>query len=111
VFSSNRTTPGVSLAAALRGSTPQQHQLQAPQIPTAGGPITEKQSVPAPVDPQQSGQSVRAHNVNSKPLDNILRVVTAVQQIMREFSGDVSEEDKIVIITKILLNLMKQNGH
>jgi hypothetical protein len=29
---------------------------------------------------------------------------------MTEFSGAVSEEDKIVAMTKIVLNLMKQNG-
>jgi methionine-rich copper-binding protein CopC len=57
------------------------------------------------------GQSVWAAIVNSQPLDNMLRVVTAVQQIMTEFNGAVSEEDKIVAITKTVLNLMKQNGH
>jgi hypothetical protein len=41
----------------------------------------------------------------------MLRVVTVVQQITTEFSGAVSEEDKIVAITKIVLNLMKQDGH
>jgi hypothetical protein len=41
----------------------------------------------------------------------MLRVVTAVQQNMTEFKGAVSEEDKIVAINKIVLNLMKQNGH
>jgi hypothetical protein len=41
----------------------------------------------------------------------MLRVVTAVQQIMTEFNGALSEEDKIVAITKIVLNLMKQDGH
>jgi hypothetical protein len=41
----------------------------------------------------------------------MLRVVTVVQQIVTEFSGAVSEEDKIVAITKIVLNLMKQDGH
>jgi hypothetical protein len=41
----------------------------------------------------------------------MLKVVTVVQQIMTEFNGDVSEEDKIVAITKIVLNLMKHNGH
>jgi hypothetical protein len=30
---------------------------------------------------------------------------------MTEFNGAVSEEEKIVGITKIVLNLMKQNGH
>jgi hypothetical protein len=40
----------------------------------------------------------------------MLRVVIVVQQIMAEFNCAVSEEDKIVVITKIVLNLMKQNG-
>jgi hypothetical protein len=30
---------------------------------------------------------------------------------MTEFNGVVSEEEKILAITKIELNLMKQNGH
>jgi hypothetical protein len=38
----------------------------------------------------------------------MLRVVTAVQQIMTEFNGTVSEEDKIVAITKIVLNLIRR---
>jgi hypothetical protein len=37
-------------------------------------------------------------------------VVTVVQQIMTEFNGAVSEEEKILVITKIVLNLKKQNG-
>jgi hypothetical protein len=65
---------------------------------------------PAPGQQQTSGQSVRAQNVNSQPLDNMLIVVTVVQQIMSEFSGAVSEAEKIVVITKIVLNLMKHNG-
>jgi hypothetical protein len=40
----------------------------------------------------------------------MFRVVTAVQQIITEFSGAVSEEQNILAITKIVLNLMKQNG-
>ena len=40
----------------------------------------------------------------------MLRVVTEVQQIMTEFSDAVSEEEKILAITKIELNLMNQNG-
>jgi hypothetical protein len=40
----------------------------------------------------------------------MLRVVIVVQQIMTEFNGAVSEEDKIVVITKIVLNLRNQNG-
>jgi hypothetical protein len=38
-------------------------------------------------------------------------LVTVVQQIMPESSGAVLEKAKIVTITKIVLNLMEQNGH
>jgi hypothetical protein len=109
---SNLTTPGVSFAAALRGSAAQQQQQpQARQSPVADPPAGVNLSTPASGRPQNAGQSVRAPTVSSQPLDNMLRVVTAVQQIMTEFNGAVSEEDKIVAITKIVLNLMKQDGH
>jgi hypothetical protein len=38
-------------------------------------------------------------------------IVMIVQQIMTEFNGAVLEKAKIVAITKIVLNLMDQNGH
>jgi hypothetical protein len=38
-------------------------------------------------------------------------VVTVVQQIITEFNCAVLEEAKILAITKIVLNLIKQNGH
>jgi hypothetical protein len=38
-------------------------------------------------------------------------VVTVVQQIMTQSNGAVLEEAKILAITKIVLNLMEQNGH
>jgi hypothetical protein len=41
----------------------------------------------------------------------MLKVVTVVQQIMTEVSGGLSQEEKIVAITKIVLTLMNQNGH
>jgi hypothetical protein len=108
VFTSTPTTPGVSFAAALRGRKEDQQQPPAGQVavaaPGAVKPTPQQRQLP-------TGQSVRAQNVNSEPLDNMLRVVTVVQQIMTEFNGAVSEEDKIVAITKIVLNLMKQNGH
>jgi hypothetical protein len=62
--------------------------------------------VPAPLHQQKqhaAGQSVGAPNVNSLPLDNdMLRTVTVVQQFMTEISGAVSEEEKIVAITKMV---------
>jgi hypothetical protein len=61
---------------------------------------------------QATGQSVGAPNVKSLPLDNgMLRIVAAVQQVMTEFNGAVSEEEKIVAITKIVSNLMKQSDN
>jgi hypothetical protein len=57
-----------------------------------------------------TGQSAQASNVNSLPLDNMLRAMTVVQQIMTEFSGSVSKDEEILAFTKIVLNLMEQNG-
>jgi hypothetical protein len=107
VFSSTLTTPGVSFAAALRGTKEKNQRPPAAQVAAT----VEKPSVPASVRQEETGQSVSAPNVNSLPLDNMFRVITAVQQIMTEFNGAVSEEAKVVAITKIVLSLMKQNGH
>jgi hypothetical protein len=109
-FTSHLTTPSFSFTAALRGSAAQQQRPQAPQATEADPPTGVNQSNPTSVH-QKSGQSVRSPTASSQPLDNMLRVVTVVQQIMTEFNGAVSEEEKIVAITKIVLNLMKQNGH
>jgi hypothetical protein len=43
--------------------------------------------------------------------DSMLRIVAGVQQFVTEFSGAVSEEEKIVAITKIVSNLIKQNDY
>jgi hypothetical protein len=106
VFSSNRTSPGVSFAAALRGIA--KRVLQEPQELSAAQQAAEEQSAPTPAQSRQSG---RAQKANSQPLDDMMQLVTVAQQIMNELNGAVSEEDKLVAITKIVLNLMKQNGH
>jgi hypothetical protein len=80
-------------------------------LPIAVPPEARKSSVPAPVQQQKTGQSVQASYVSSQPFDNMLKVVTVVQQIMTEVSGALSEEEKIVAITKIVQKLMNQNGH
>jgi hypothetical protein len=68
--------------------------------------------VPQHQHEQHAGQSIVAPNINSLPLDNsMLRIVAAVQQFMTEFNCTVSEEEKIVAITKFFSNLMKQNDH
>jgi hypothetical protein len=40
----------------------------------------------------------------------MLKVATVVKQIIAELSEAVSEEYKIMVITKMVLKLMKQNG-
>jgi hypothetical protein len=111
LISSNLTTPGTSFAAALRGKTEEQQQPQAHQVV---GPTTVEPRVPAALpkqEQQKAGQSVRAPNVNSLFLDKMLKiVVTVVLQIMA-LNGAVLEESKILVITKIVLNLTEQNGH
>jgi hypothetical protein len=59
---------------------------------------------------QLSGQSVQAPSVTTSSLDDMFKVAAIVQQIMTELNGAVSEENKIVAITKIVLNLIKQNS-
>jgi hypothetical protein len=56
-----------------------------------------------------SGQSIQANTINNSLID-MFKVATIVQQIMTELNGAVTEEQKIAAITKIVLNLMKENG-
>jgi hypothetical protein len=89
LFTSNYITSGLSLAAAMRNNAGHQQQLTPSQVPVTGPPAGIKLSTPASGQQQKTGQSVRASNVSSQPLGNMLRVVTAVQQIMTEFNGAV----------------------
>jgi hypothetical protein len=57
---------------------------------------------------QATGQSVGTPNVNSLPLANTLRTVIVVQQFVTDFNGAVSEQEKTVATTKIVLNLTKK---
>jgi hypothetical protein len=100
-FSPDYVVPGRSFAAALR-SNPKQQQASV---------VTAEAPNPTQNQQQNTGQSVPASNVNSLPLDNMLRAITVVQQIMTELSGAVPKKDQIVAITKIVLNLMEQNDH
>jgi hypothetical protein len=111
VFSSNIVNPGVSFAAALRGGASQDQRPLARQPPVAVPPAARKSGVTAPVQGQETGQSVQAPNVSSHPSDNMLKVVTVVHQIMREVSGALSQQEQIMAISKIVFNLMNQDGH
>jgi hypothetical protein len=101
----------VSFAAALRGRTYQKQRFLTRQQLMRVPPEAKKSSAPAHVQERQTGQSVQVPLVNSLPLDNMLRVVTVVQQITTEVSGAMSEVVKIVAITKIVLKFMNQNSH
>jgi hypothetical protein len=59
---------------------------------------------------QNAGQSAQASNGNSASLDNMFRVASVVQQIMTGLNDAMSEEQKIVAITKIAMKLMNSNG-
>jgi hypothetical protein len=107
VVSSKYTMPGLSFAAALRKKAEQQQQHHPHRMPVAGPAAVEQPSVSTPVRQQRASHSVPSPDVNSLPLDNMFRVASVVQQIMREFNGSVSKEAKIVAITKTVLNLMK----
>jgi hypothetical protein len=96
----------VSVAAALRSNTQQQQQQQ-PQPPS----VSQACHASLEANQQVPSQSVQAHNANSSSVRNMFRVVTMIfQQIVTELSGAESEEDRIITITKIVLNAMKQNG-
>jgi hypothetical protein len=83
---------------------------QAPEAePTAAEPMRGPPS--AAQQDKPAGQSVQTSSVNSVSLDGMFKVATVVQQIMTELNGAVLEEGKIVAITKIVLNLMKRDGH
>jgi hypothetical protein len=109
VFSSTYMMPGLSFAAALSNRAEKPQQPQTRQIAEAAETTGVQEKASAPSQQKEAGQSVPAPNVNSDPLD-MFRAVTVVQQITAEFKGAVSEEAKILAITRIVFNLMKENG-
>jgi hypothetical protein len=84
VFSTKFTTPCVSFAAALKGNTEDQRQPLAHHVPVPAPATVEPRATKSPRQQtqQKTGQSVQASHVSSQPLDNMLKVVTVVQQIM-----------------------------
>jgi hypothetical protein len=59
---------------------------------------------------QNSGQSVQAKNVNSNATDDMLAVVTMMQQIMIGLSGAATEE-QVAIKIKLVFSLLQGNGN
>jgi hypothetical protein len=57
---------------------------------------------------QKTGLSVQAPSSSDS---DKLKVAAAVRQIMRERSEAVSEEDKVMIVTIMVLDLVQRNGY
>jgi hypothetical protein len=90
VFSSNQTTPGLSLAAALHRNTQHQQQPHLPMVVQACAATVGEMSAPPPLrhNQQVPSQSVQAPNVNNSFLNEMFKVVATVfQQIMTEING------------------------
>jgi cell division protein FtsN len=94
-FFSKFTSPQRSYAAALR----QDKQNQQPQTTQ-----TEQQYLP-----QKEFQKTEL-SVQATSSSNNNSVATVVHQIMTTLTKAVSEEDRVMVITKLVLNLLQQNG-
>jgi hypothetical protein len=109
-FSSKYIISGVSFLEAILSKADQTQQNNPHQAAAAAPATVDQPRVQTQPKWQEAGQSVPAPIVNSLPLDNMVRVVTVVQQFMTEYNGAVSKEAKIQAISKIVLTLMEQNG-
>jgi hypothetical protein len=101
MFSSNFATPIVSFAAALRGTADQnkRNNLCHEEVPG-----TKKKQQ------HETDPSVRIPTVSSLPLD-MFRLTTLAQQSTIEFSNVETEGAGTMDIAKLVLYIMKQNGH
>jgi hypothetical protein len=110
VFQSRYTTPELSFAAAL-GTSSRQQQQTTPRPAPQSHPLPAGRSRVLPSTQQSEKETGQSVQESSPLLSDMFKVATLVQQIMTKLNGAVSEEDKIVAITKIVLQLMKHDGH
>jgi hypothetical protein len=103
VFATKFINQSVSFAAALRGHAEQKTNEE------ENGSASKRDSVQTNTKQQQTGQSVPAPSISNEPEDNMIRVVTAVRQIMRELKGAASEKAKIMAIINIVYNLLHED--
>jgi hypothetical protein len=108
-FSSKYITPGVSFTEAIQSKADQTQQSHPWQAAAAAPATVDQPRVQTSSKWQKADQSAPAQIVNSSPLDNMVRVVTVVQQFMTEYNGAASKEAKIQAISKIALSLLEQN--
>jgi ABC-type phosphate transport system substrate-binding protein len=109
-FNSNYVIPGQSFVAVLRNNLQWKPQIQQPKQVHQTPGVTTK----VPSTTQQhthTGQYAQASSESSSSLGSMFEVAIVVQNIMTEFNEAVSEDAKIVAITKAALNLTKQNCH
>jgi hypothetical protein len=98
----------MSFAEALQSKADQTQQSHPSQAAAASTFTVDQPRVHTSSKWQQAGQSAPAQIVNSSPRDNMVRVVTVVQQFMTEYNGAVSKEAKIQAISKIVLTLLEK---
>jgi hypothetical protein len=97
----------------LRSNTQKEKQLQPHSIAQACPTTVGEMSVPTPPlrhnQQQVPSQSVQAPDANSFSLNDMFKeVATIFQQIMTQRNGAMSEGDRIMATTTIVLKLMKQ---
>jgi hypothetical protein len=105
MFFSKFTSPELPYTDALHQDT-QHHQPQALQTDGKRMRHPVQQHLPQQ-EIQKTGLSVQAPSSSN---NDILNVIIVVQQMITQLSEAVSEKDKITVITKMALNLMKQNN-
>jgi len=63
------------------------------------------------VRPNSAQQHLTAPCASGSPLDTMLRVATAVHQIVTAVNTSASEEEEIMTITKIVMTVMNLSGN
>jgi hypothetical protein len=97
----------VSFEEALQSKADQTQQSHPRQTAAAASVTVDQPRVQTSSQWQEAGQSAPAQIVNSLPLDNMVRVVSVVQQFMTQYNDAVSKEAKIQTISKIVLTLLE----
>jgi hypothetical protein len=108
VFATRLATPTVSFEEALKGQKNAQQQQTQPF--TEGGEKKKKKKEKPNKGKQRDQPGQTAGNNHTSCLDNMFKVVNVVQHIMSELNESVSEEGKIMVITKIVMKLLN-NEH
>jgi hypothetical protein len=100
------TIPTVSLAEAVKGQR-RKHPQQIQTLTATVGSADDAEQQSTAKEREQPAQTNRTPgNSNTSSLDNMFKIATTVQQIMSGLNEAVSEEEKIITITKIVMKLI-----